>query len=331
MEIKKIDEYLSKLEENNDFSGVVGVYNKEDALYEKAFGYACYNLDIKNEVSTKFKIGSLTKQFTACCVLRLAEENRLELEHTVSKYIKDMPNGDSITIRHLLTQSSGIFDYTDADNFDREGKVRKSIEQVVDVIKSFKQTFKPGEKWEYSNSNYILLSYIVQLVSNMKFEDYVEQKLLIPNDIIDTHFSLEDKIICNQAYGYVKKDGNIVDPEFLDMSQPRGAGGLYSTLGDMKKWCNLLMNGKIISKASVDEMFKCHVKIAQGVWYGYGQVIRNGEPSNTHEAGHYGGMPGFMAYMSMYKDLDTSIILLSNFENDNLVEIVSLLKNSVFS
>ncbi len=127
----------------------------------------------------------------------------MALDNPLSMYIHDFPNGEEISIEHLLTLSSGIFDYTEVESFDIEGKLTKSKLDLVELIKTLPQTFQPGVKWEYSNSNYILLSYIIEKVSRRSFEDYLVEELLKPYGLLDTCFAERGKIIINRSFGYI--------------------------------------------------------------------------------------------------------------------------------
>lgn len=233
IDFQKIHNYIQKLVDDNSFSGVLGIYADEKTIFEETYGYACFDLLVPNTIDIKFRIGSLTKQFTAASILKLIEMGKVSVNDKLSEYIEDFPNGDSISIKHLLTQSSGIFDYTEVDDFDVEGKKYKTNSQVVSVIRTFPLQFDPGEKWEYSNSNYILLGYIIEKVSGKSFDDFLKSELLTNISMPNTGHDVNN-VLKGRSFGYTKNNDNLRHAEYLDMSQPHGAGGMYSTISDLK-------------------------------------------------------------------------------------------------
>lgn len=246
-----IDNYLNDLSEKEKFSGAILVSIKGKKVISKGYGMANYELDVLNTSKTKFRIGSVTKQFTAVAIMQLFEKGQLNLDDTLDKYIPDYPKGDKVTIHHLLTHTSGIFNYTNIEG-PIENTIRKkhSLETLINEFKYAPYDFEPGEKYSYSNSGYVLLGYIIKKVSNKSYEEYLQENVFNKLLMVDTGYDDYYKIIKNRASGYDLKgeEKRMVNCEFIDMSIPHAAGALYSTVEELYIWNKALIGGKIISE-----------------------------------------------------------------------------------
>ena len=307
---KQVDAYLTNLSNQDKFSGTALVASHGQILLKKGYGMANRELSVPNTPINKFRIGSNTKAFTAMSIMILKEQNKLKVTDHISKYISNYPNGSKITIKHLLTHTSGIAEYT-TDDFFISGKARlnNSVTTIINMFKNKPMSFKPGTKFEYCNSNYVLLGAIIEKVSGKSYADFVNENIFTPLNMNDTGYSFNEEIVPNRVSGYyASENGDIVNSEYIDISAAYSAGGLHSTVEDLYKWDRALYTRTLVSQVSLDEMF---TPVKEG--FGYGWIIQN---ENNHKIiWHCGEIPGFTSLVKRYVDDDTCIIILSNNED----------------
>lgn len=314
---KKIDQLLSKYNEYGQFNGSALVSENGKVIFKKGYGSANMEWNIQNQPDTKFRLGSISKQFTAFLLVKLAEDGKLKLDVPISTYLPDYPkaNGDKITIHHLLTHTSGIPNYTSAPNFFKE-KSRNpySPEEFVKTFSSLPLEFTPGEKFNYSNSGYFLLGYIIEKVSVKTYEQYLQETILTPLKMVNTGYDHSDVILKNRAAGYEKQGKKIVNSAYLDMSLPYAAGSLYSTVEDLYLWDQALYTTKLLSEKSMESLFKAYIKAGNGA-YGYGWFVEeapNGDKSKLKIIEHGGGINGFNTVISRIPADKNLVVLLNN-------------------
>jgi CubicO group peptidase (beta-lactamase class C family) len=231
----KVDELVHAYEQKNQFMGSVLVAKSGRVFVKKGYGMANLEVGVPNSPKTKFRIGSITKQFTATAILQLAAAGKLSVDDKISKYIPDSPaTWNNITIHHLLTHTSGIFDYTHSPEY-REGMRRTWTPlETLALVRNKPLDFEPGSKFSYSSSGYIALGYIVEKVSGEKYEDYLKKHIFDLLDMNDTGYDHEAAIIEHRAGGYTPvPGGKLQNAEYIDMSRPFAAGALYSTVEDL--------------------------------------------------------------------------------------------------
>ncbi|KPU42676.1 putative penicillin-binding protein PbpX [Oxobacter pfennigii] len=302
----KADEYIKIYESSGWFSGSVLMAKKGEIILNKGYGMANYELGVFNTPKTKFHLGSLTKQFTAMAIMQLEEKGLLSVEDKLSKYIADYPNGNKITIHMLLTHTSGIPDYiNDDDSFNSISKLPHSITQIIDRFKNKPLEFTPGKKYDYSNSGYVLLSYIIEKVSGKSYEQYLQDNIFTPLGMVNTGYDYLTPIIKDRASGYSISKGSLVNAEFFDRSNLQGADGLYSNTEDLYLWDRALYTEKLAKKETLDKIFKVYPPATA---YGYGWTISDGEIK------HFGKMDGFYTFISRDITNDITIIVLSNIQ-----------------
>ena len=285
-------------------------------LYRKAFGFANLEKHIPATPETKFRIGSVTKQFTAAAILKLQEDGLLSVNDKLSKFIPDYPRGDEVTLHHLLTHTSGIHSYTaDPDFFLNLGK-KVEPEDIIKLFKGKEFNFNPGEKWLYCNSGYYLLGYIVQKVSGKTLGEYLKEQFFDPLGMKNTGIYGSGLDLENEAEGYSYKSGKVEKATKWDMSQAGGAGAIYSTVDDLFTWNEAVFSGKALKEASLKAAFT-PVKLndgtianAMGAKYGYGWMIS--ETRGLKEIMHSGGFNGFNAYLARYPEQSFTIVALVN-------------------
>ncbi len=199
-----LDNYMKAQESVNEFSGVALIAKDNKIIYRKAFGPANKEWNVPNTLQTKFRIGSLTKQFTAAAVLQLAEGGKLSLDDKLSKYFPDFPKGDSVTVHMLLTHTSGIKSYTNMPKFMSIASLPYPKDSVIAFFKNEPFEFSPGTNWNYNNSGYFLLGYIIEKVSGESYSEYVLRNVIKKADLENTVVDRLDSILINRAQGYSK-------------------------------------------------------------------------------------------------------------------------------
>ena len=252
----RLVDQIFKSAQTGTTSGVsVLVSQNGKIIYEKGFGYA----DVGNKVpvsgDTKFRIGSITKQFIATCILKLQEQGKLSVEDKLSKYIPGFPRGDEVTIHHLLTHTSGIHSYTSRPTFMKYLTMPISSAALVDTIKAYPYDFNPGDKYQYNNSGFFLLGYILEKFSGKSLAVYLNETLFKPLGMNNTGIYESNPVLDNEAYGYSYNNDTIIKAVNWDMSWAGGAGALYSTAKDLYTWNEAVFNGKVLSDESLKAAF----------------------------------------------------------------------------
>lgn len=306
---KKIDSLFTVYSEKNMFSGSLLIGKKGKVLLSKGYGKANYSYDIPNNGQTKFKLASVSKQFTATAIMKLAEQGKLSTEDKLTKYINDYPNGDKITIHHLLTHTSGIVNFTNLPVYDSVMTKPHTMEQLIAYFKNKPLDFEPGTKFNYSNSGYLLLSYIIEKASGQTLAGYMADNIFIPLGMKNSGlFEGNNIVIKNLALGYSEGETGIENAPHIDMTIPSGAGAVYSTVEDLFIWDQALYEGKILNKETLEKMFTP----VKGN-YGYGWMQ---EKYKNHKwIFHSGGIEGFVTNISRFTDDSLTIILLKNIDN----------------
>lgn len=314
----KIDEFVQIFHDYGLFSGSVLVAENGKVIFKKGYGMANIEWNIPNEPDTKFRIGSITKQFTSMLILQLVEQGKIDLEGKLSDYLpyyrKD--TGEEVTIHQLLTHSSGIPSYTSLPNFFEEiSRNPYPVKEFIQKYCSGDLEFKPGSKFNYNNSGYFILGAIIEEITGKTYEEVLKEKILDPVGIKGTGYDHHNTIIENRAIGYQKTLDGYENSPYLDMSLPYAAGSLYSTVEDLYLWDQALYTEKLLSKKMKDQMFNGHIK-ALGQSYGYGWVIGKKKlPESKEELStisHGGGINGFNTLIERHVDEKHLVVLFNN-------------------
>lgn len=302
----KADEYLNAHVKLGSFSGSALIAKGDKILYAKGFALANRELDVPNAPNTKFRLGSITKQFTAAAVLQLEEASKLSVNDHACKFVDPCPDAwKEITIHHLLTHTAGIPNYTSFPEYKKSARETVTPTTLVARFKDKPLDFPPGSKMSYSNSGYALLGFIIEKASGETYEAYLKKHIFDPLDMQDTGFDHEKTILKNRASGYSGPLGKWTNADYLDMSIPYSAGSLYSTVLDLYHWDRALYTDKVLSKASREKMF---TPVKNN--YGYGFVI-----SPDHKMiSHGGGIDGFATVIDRYIADDAVVVVLGNHE-----------------
>ena len=323
----KLDELLAGYQKNRAYIGTALVAKNGKVIFEKGYGMASIELGVPNGPDTKFRLGSITKQFTATSILQLEEQGKLSVTDAACKYFPDCPDSwKAITIHQLLSHTSGIPSYTDDPQFMKPKFMRIPLTppEILLLSKDKPLEFQPGEKWKYDNSGYIFLGVIIEKVSGEKYADYLKKHIFGPLDMQDSGYDVSAEILKNRAAGYQSlPNGEFRNADYIEMTLPYAAGSLYSTVRDLYRWDRALYSDKVLSKASREKMW---TPVKNG--YGYGWGIN--ESHNHKQIGHGGGINGFSTFIGRYPDDDAVVIVLSNNARSNAGAIGSGMSAIVF-
>lgn len=309
---QKIDSLLlNGFKDKNGPGGVFLIAKGGKPIYQKAFGKANIEVDADLTTDNVFQLGSMTKQFTAIAILMLAEQGKLAIMDPIAKYLPDYPSGDKITIHHLLTHTSGIKDFTKMKALNSIAQQDLSPKQVVDFFKNEPVDFAPGDKFEYNNSGYVLLGYLIELVSGETYEHFIQQHIFDKAGMTHSRYANEIAVIKKRAYGYRKNDQGYVNKNRISFNIPFSSGALMSTVADMLQWQNALNQNLLLKPTTIKKAFTSY-KLNNGEVfnYGYGWHLKdiNGTPTREHG----GSIFGFKTMGVYIPSKDIYVIGLSN-------------------
>ncbi len=325
--VSELDSTLANLARQSLFTGSVLVAQHGKVLLSQGYGLADRKQNIPNTPQTRFRLGSVTKQFTAMAILILEAQGKLNVKDLICKYIRDCPSTwAAITIHQLLAHTSGIPDLFSVVNWS---EIRATPATPLETMARFKDKpldFQPGERWSYSNSGYIVLGYIIEQVSGQTYEDFLQKSIFTPLNLRDTGYEHTSNGL---AVGYPDRYSK-VPADFVDMSVPFAAGSLYSTVEDLYRWEQALSTEKLVPKAYLDEMFAPQALIPNGSGgaYGYGWAIltENGRLLDMHD----GGIEGFATEIARYPNDQVTLIVLCNQQDLNVEMIGQILSRKIF-
>jgi CubicO group peptidase (beta-lactamase class C family) len=309
---KKLDAYLNVLEENNKIMGSIAISHNGSVIYSKAFGYDDIETKEKSTTETKYRVGSISKTFTSCLILMAVEENKLKLENTIESYFPNVPNAEKITIKNLLNHSSGIFNFTNSKDIGEWSSTQRTKKELIERIEKPESVFEPGSKNEYSNSNFILLTFILEEIYNKSYSEILKEKITKPNKLESTYLGSKIDIQNNECHSYYFS-GEWEKTNETNMSVPLGAGGVVSNPEDLNRFIEYLFAGKIISKTSLEKMTDTQNN--------YGLGIFKTNKQDLDGFAHNGGIDGFVSTMVYFPNEQLSITLTFNGINYNRNEI----------
>lgn len=310
---KKIDELMQQMYARRQFNGAVLVAQDGQVVYRKGFGLAQMEWGIPNAPDTKFRIGSITKQFTAVLVLRQVERGKIKLDASLSEYLpyyrKD--TGAKVTIHHLLNHTSGIPSYTARPDMEKFSKQSFGVEEFVKQYCSADLDFEPGARFVYNNSGYFILGAVLEQVSGKSYEALLREEILVPLGMSDTGYDHWNELLPKRAAGYAKRIDGFVTDSYLDMSVPYAAGSLYSTVDDLYRWDQALYTDRLLTPEMKKKMFTPEKNN-----YAYGWVVLQlpaGAPAGGSTATlHGGGINGFNTLIYRVLEPRILVVLLNN-------------------
>ena len=320
----KIDEYLNAAMKIERFSGSVLVARGGQPIISKGYGLANAELNVPNTPQTVFRLGSLTKQFTAVAVMQLQERGKLNVGDSICKHLADCPAAwQSVTVRNLLNHTSGISNDSDFPEFFKTVSLPRSTAELIGLLKDKPLDFAPGEKFAYSNSGYKLLGVIIERASGKTYADFLQENIFAPLGMKQTGYDDHRRVIKNRAAGYAWQTERMLNAAYIDMSVPYAAAALYSTTEDLSIWEQALHTEKLVSRKSLDEMF---TPFKNGYGYGWG-IGKRFERSFSF---HSGNIFGFAAFIARFPSERVSVIVLSNNQNAPAAKIAEHLSAIVF-
>lgn len=292
----------------------LGVYRDGEPVLSNGYGEADAENGVAATDSTVFRIGSVTKQFTAAAVLRLEEEGALSRDDELTDFLPEYPvRGREVTLHHLLTHTSGIPNYTDLERWQEKWSLELSHEEMLELFQEEPFDFEPGEEFAYSNSGYFLLGLVVEEASGMDYDAYLEETFFEPLELRDTRYCWHEPLIPRRARGYTRagEEGDVRNAPYIDMGQPYAAGALCSSVRDLARWSEALHGGEVLSPDAYERMTTA-VDMPEGarMEYGYGVVLS--ELQDARRIQHGGGIPGFNAQLAHYPAEDLTVVALAN-------------------
>ena len=320
---QRVDELLREVVSKQEFAGTVLVFQKDEILFAKGYGLANPEHNIANDVHTVFRIGSMTKQFTAMAIMMLVEDGKVSLDDSVVKYLPGFEAAKDVKIRNLLTHSSGIKNYTNLE-FYQEIKRRHNREiDIIERLYDLPLDFNPEEHAVYSNSNYLVLAYIIGKASGTSYENFLEKRIFRKLGLNSTGLDNHRKVVPYRASGLVPSGNGFMLADFVDMSVPRGAGDVYSSVLDLSKWYKALRDYELISKSSTETMLTPFKNV-----FAFGWLIS--QDKSRRKISHGGGIDGFRSHIAFYPESDSLIVVLSNVEGYWTWEVSTRLENILF-
>lgn len=307
----KLDSVLTTVFKASNEPGAVFLAAKDGKpIYKKAFGKSNIELNVDMLPEHVFQIGSMTKQFTAIAIMMLEEQGKLNVNDAISKYISDYPNGKNITIHNLLTHTSGIKDFTKMKSIMKIAKKDMVPKELVDFFKDEPIEFKPGEKFKYNNSGYVVLGYIIELVTGNTYEDFIETHIFKKLAMNNSRYASDREIVKNRAYGYHNR-GAFTNKMYVSLSIPYASGSLMSTVDDMLKWQKGINANLLITEVSKKKVFTNYtLNNGEHINYGYGWHLKAIEGVPTRE--HGGSIFGFKSMGVYVPSLDIYVVGFSN-------------------
>ena len=316
----KMDSLFNKLDAHNKFMGTVAIIDKGVITYSHAAGFGDVETGAKASTSTKYRIGSITKMFTSVMVYQLFEEQMLTLETKLSAYFPQLPNAENISINDMLLHRSGLWSVTD-DSLYLEWSVNPiSREDMLGMMKIHESLFQPDEKSEYSNSNFILLGFIIENITGKDYATNLEERIIRKIGLKSTSCEGRVNVSNNEALSYARQMDSWKKENETDLSVPGGAGAIVSTTEDLAHFANALFKGQLISESSLQDMIKTDGTYGKGIF---------STPFNELQGyGHTGGIDGYRSVLVYFPEKELGVGLISNglnyMQNDILIGVISI-------
>jgi CubicO group peptidase (beta-lactamase class C family) len=330
--VAKIQEVLSLAHKYRQFNGTALVAENGRVIYKQSFGMANMEWGIPNTTDTKFRLGSITKQFTAMLTLQLVEQGKIKIDAKISDYLPDYRQdiGQKVTVHHLLTHTSGIPSYTGQPGFFEN--VSRNPFKVAEFVKKYTSgelEFEPGAKYSYNNSGYFLLGAIIERVTGKTYEQALKENILDPAGMKNTGYDHHDTLIQKRASGYSKTPDGYTNAAYLDMSIPYAAGSMYSTVEDLYLWDQALYTDKLVSAQLKEVMYKPFLED-----YAYGWVVSNASFKLNDQPvqiiRHGGGINGFSTMIVRFPKDKNLIVILDN-TGQNVGRLSDTITNILYS
>ncbi len=304
-----LNDYFNQLESNNKWMGSVTISSNKKIIYEKSIGFSDIDEKTKNSKNTKYRIGSISKMFTAVLILKAIEENKIQLNENIETFFKEATFSKNVTIKHLLSHQSGIGNFLAYEIFNDWKIEKKSESEMLKIISNSGKDFEPGSNVKYSNSNYYILSLILEKLYNKDFSQIVKEKLIIPLKLKNTYVDKVSSFKENETRSYYFKNQQWVRDSETNMSIALGSGNVISTTSDLNLFLFALFTEKIINSKSIAQMKTFDKKLGLG--------LMDLSFKNIDIIGHTGGIDCFSSICSYISSKNAIITICSNANNTN--------------
>jgi CubicO group peptidase (beta-lactamase class C family) len=315
----RLETYLNERAAADRFSGAILVAKGGKPIFARAYGLASKAFNVPNRVDTNFNLGSMNKMFTAIAVAQLAEKGKLSFDDTVGKHLPDYPNkevSNKVTIHHLLTHTSGMGDFFTKE-YEKSAKERlRAVKDYFPLFVNEPLKFEPGQKWDYSNSGFMLLGAIIEKVSGQSYFDYVRENLYKPAGMTNTDCYEMDQDTPNLAIGYTRERGSCPwkNNLYLHVVKDGPAGGGFSTVEDLLKFDIALRHHKLLNPKYTDRVLTGKVALPGSSTLKYAYGFRDDSRNGHRIVGHEGGFPGINSQLDIYLDLGYTVAVMSNYD-----------------
>jgi D-alanyl-D-alanine carboxypeptidase len=319
IDTKKLDQLFDILNAENEAMSSIAISQNGAVVYRRSIGYRDAEGTMPSNELTKYRIGSITKMFTAVMIFQLIEEGKLTLDTRLNTFFPQIPNAGEITIRQLLSHRTGIHNFTDDASFRASTTVARTHDEMLEMIKAGDSDFAPDTKCEYSNSNFVLLGYMVEKLTSMKYNDALQSRIVKRAGLRDIYIGAPADVTKNECFSFYKEDKWTLASE-TDMSIPEGAGAIVCTPTELTHFIESLFALKLMNEKSFNEM----KTFTGGMGLGIFQI-----PFGQHQGyGHNGGIDGFASILSHFPEDKLTIAYCSNGEsyplNDILIGVLSI-------
>lgn len=310
----KADSLFQLLQENQRWMGAVMLRKHGEIVYQKAIGLADLEGKIPNTTQTRFRIGSQTKTFTAVMILQLVQENKLKMDAPLSQFFPEIQNAEQLTIAHLLRHRSGIYNFTNDPEYLSYSTNPITKKEILKKIAAFQPVFEPGSTAEYSNSNYVLLGYILEAITGKNYAKNLKERITEPLGLENTYYGSKINPEASEAYSYKWEGGGFVPETETNMQIPHGAGAVVSTVEDITLFLEALFDGGLLAEEQFAEMIRLEEDFGCGLFE---------MPFYSHEGmGHTGAIDGFSSMMAYFSEQQLAVSMLSNgsrFSNNEVM------------
>lgn len=300
---EKMDSLFLLINENDKGMGSVSIYKNGNEIYSNTIGFADIEKQKLADSQTKYRVGSISKTFTAAVVMQLIEEGKLQLDTKLENFYPQFPNSGIISIKDMLRHQSGLFNFSSAEDFKQWKGQQQSKNQYLERISKNPAVFKPGEKSEYSNTNYVLLSFIIEDIEKKDLSEVIDQRIIEPLKLKNTYYGGKLDSAKGEALAY-EKTGEWTPVEETEISLVKGAGAMTSTPSDINKFFSALLEGKVVKPESLAKMTEIRDE--------YGLGIFEMPIAGKTFFGHTGGIDGFNSVVVYDPEEKTSIAYSSN-------------------
>jgi CubicO group peptidase (beta-lactamase class C family) len=320
----RMEEIVQQHVAAEQFTGAVLVAQRGAVLFDRAYGPANREWDILNTPTTHFRIGSITKQFTAVTLLLLEERGKLKLTDAVSMHLPNAPAAwSTITLHHLLTHTSGIPNITSDPEFILWKNQPATPQQMVGRFRDRPLDFAPGDRHAYSNSNYLVLGLIVEKITGRRFGEFLRENVLDPLSLNNTGLDSNLEILPRRASGYVRRGGQFFNAPYTDMTVPQAAGAMYSTIHDLWRWAEAIFHDRLLSPAS-------RAKLLTPEKDNYALGVRVTVTQGRRMIDHGGSIAGFSSMLAHYPDEAVTVVVLSNLSTRSTADLARQLAAATF-